>query len=73
MLCAYMRVGYRAAGDPPPPREAHLVSAINNPVYISLLAPRCILWELAVWEAGVVMGQDTRNRNTRLMVFTCGL
>ncbi|MFS7976088.1 hypothetical protein Hanom_Chr10g00888351 [Helianthus anomalus] len=25
--------------------------------------------ELAVWEAGVVMGRDTRNRNTSLMVY----
>ncbi|MFS7947035.1 hypothetical protein Hanom_Chr06g00543281 [Helianthus anomalus] len=27
--------------------------------------------ELAVWEAGVVMGRDTWNRNTSLMGYIC--
>ena len=39
----------------------------------ALQAFRCMSKELAVWEAGVVMGRDTWNRNTRLMDFTCGL
>uniref|UniRef100_A0A251T6K3 Uncharacterized protein n=1 Tax=Helianthus annuus TaxID=4232 RepID=A0A251T6K3_HELAN len=34
---------------------------------------RCILLELAIWEAGVVMGRDTWKHNTRQMAFTCGL